>query len=97
MKAAVFYGKGDIRTDNSYPAPRVGDQQVLLRVKACGVCGTDIHIHAGAQGATDCEPPVILGHEFAGEVVEVGSKVTRIKPGDHITVNPNISCESCEA
>ena len=96
MKAAVFYGKGDIRVDNNYPMPKVGDNQVLLRVKACGVCGTDVHIHAGAQGATDCEPPVILGHEFAGEVVEIGAKVTRIKVGDHVTVNPNISCEACE-
>jgi len=87
MKAAVFHGKGDIRVDSNYPIPRVGDHQVLLRVKACGVCGTDVHIHAGAQGATDCNPPVILGHEFAGEVVEAGSCVTRIKPGDHITVN----------
>lgn len=97
MKAAVFHGKGDIRVDANYPMPRVGEHQVLLRVKACGVCGTDVHIHAGAQGATECNPPVILGHEFAGEVVEVGSAVTRIKVGDHITVNPNISCESCEA
>ena len=96
MKAAVFHGKGDIRVDANYPMPKVGDNQVLLRVKACGVCGTDVHIHAGAQGATDCEPPVILGHEFAGEVVEIGSKVTRIKVGDHVTVNPNISCEACE-
>ena len=97
MKAAVFHGKGDIRVDANYPMPSVGDNQVLLRVKACGVCGTDVHIHAGAQGATECNPPVILGHEFAGEVVEVGAAVTRIKVGDHITVNPNISCESCEA
>lgn len=96
MKAAVFYGKGDIRVDNQYPMPKVGPQQVLLRVRACGVCGTDVHIHAGAQGATECEPPVILGHEFAGEVVEVGSEVTRIKVGDHVTVNPNIACEACD-
>lgn len=96
MKAAVFYGKGDIRVDNNYPMPKVGPQQVLLRVKACGVCGTDVHIHAGAQGATECEPPVILGHEFAGEVVEIGSAVTRVKVGDHVTVNPNIACEACD-
>lgn len=97
MKAAVFHGKGDIRVDANYPMPKVEADKVLLRVKACGVCGTDVHIHAGAQGATDCNPPVILGHEFAGEVVEVGANVTRIKVGDHITVNPNIACESCDA
>lgn len=86
MKAAVFRSKGDIRVDVNYPTPKVNEYQGLLRVKACGVCGTDVHIHAGAQGTTDCNPPVILGHEFAGEVVEVGSAVKRIKVGDHITV-----------
>lgn len=96
MKAAVFHGKGDIRVDANYPKPVPKANEVLIRVKACGVCGTDVHIHAGAQGATDCNPPVILGHEFAGVVEAVGADVTRIKAGDHVTVNPNISCEACE-
>ncbi len=95
MKAAVFYGKGDIRLDPDYPTPVPGDGEVLIRVKACGVCGTDLHIFSGAQGATDCNPPVILGHELSGIVTSVGSAVTRVKPGDHVTVNPNISCEAC--
>lgn len=96
MKAAVFHQKGDIRVDQQYPTPSPKENEVLIRVRACGVCGTDVHIFSGAQGATECNPPVILGHEFAGEVVEVGSAVTRVKPGDHVTVNPNISCESCD-
>ena len=96
MKAAVFHQKGDIRVDQQYPTPSPKENEVLIRVRACGVCGTDVHIFSGAQGATECTPPVILGHEFAGEVVEVGGAVTRIKPGDHVTVNPNISCESCD-
>lgn len=97
MKAAVFHGKGDIRVDANYPTPVPGAGQVLIRVKACGVCGTDVHIHAGAQGATECNPPVILGHEFAGVVEAVGEGVTRIQVGQHVTVNPNIACEACEA
>lgn len=95
MKAAVFYGKGDIRVVQDYPMPEIGDDGVLLRVKACGVCGTDLHIFAGAQGATECHPPVILGHEIAGIVEAVGKNVTRVHPGQHVTVNPNISCEAC--
>ena len=97
MKAAVFYGKGDIRLDHHYPVPEIGPDGVLVRVKACGVCGTDLHIYSGAQGATDCNPPVILGHELAGIVEKVGENVTRVRPGQHVSVNPNISCEACTA
>jgi L-iditol 2-dehydrogenase len=96
MKAAVFYGKGDIRVDNKYPIPSVKENEVLVRVKACGVCGTDLHIFSGAQGATECNPPVILGHEFSGIVEKIGSAVTRVKAGQHVTVDPNIACEICE-
>lgn len=96
MKAAVFYGKGDIRVETDYPMPDVKENEVLIRVKACGVCGTDVHIFGGAQGATECNPPVILGHEFSGVVEKIGAAVTRVKPGQHVTANPNISCEACE-
>ena len=96
MKAAVFYGRGDLRYVPDYPKPDIRDNEVLVRVKACGVCGTDLHIFSGAQGATQCNPPVILGHELAGIVEAVGSAVTRISVGQHVTVNPNISCEACE-
>ena len=96
MKAAVFHGKGDIRVETNYPVPEIKPGEVLVRVKACGVCGTDVHIFSGAQGATQCNPPVILGHEFSGVVEKVGSAVTRVKAGQHVTVNPNISCEACD-
>lgn len=96
MKAGVFYGKGDIRVQNDYPMPEIKDDEVLIRVKACGVCGTDVHIFSGAQGATECHPPVILGHEFSGVVEKVGCAVTKVKVGQHVTVDPNISCEGCE-
>ena len=71
MKAAVYYGKGDIRVESSFPSPQIGPWEVLVKVMACGVCGTDLHIFSGAKGATDCDPPVILGHEFSGIVEKV--------------------------
>jgi L-iditol 2-dehydrogenase len=96
MKAAVFHGKGDIRVDNAYPKPGVKDNEVLIRVKACGVCGTDLHIFSGAQGATECHPPVILGHELSGIVEAVGPAVTRVRVGQHVAVDPNVACETCD-
>jgi len=63
---------------------------------ACGVCGTDVHIYHGEPGSADVAPPVVLGHEYAGEVVEVGEGVTSLAPGDHVTVDPNIYCGACE-
>ncbi len=96
MKAAVFYGKNDIRIENTPPrSPK--EDEVMIQVKACGVCGTDMHIYSGAQGATECNPPVILGHEFSGVVCEVGENVTRVKVGDHVTVDPSIMCEKCDS
>ncbi len=77
------------------PLPEVGARDVLLRVAACGICGTDVHIYHGSKGSAEVFPPVILGHELAGIAVRVGSEVTAVKPGDHITVDPNIYCGKC--
>ena len=96
MKAAIYYGKGDIRVESSFPSPQIGPWEVLVKVMACGVCGTDLHIFSGAKGATDCDPPVILGHEFSGIVEKVGSQVTRVQPGQRVTIDPNISCGACD-
>ena len=96
MKAAVFYGKGDIRVEE-HAVREPGDHEVLIRVKAAGVCGTDIHIFDGAKGASECYPPVVLGHEFAGIVEKTGKSVKKVKPGDHVTADPSIMCETCFA
>ncbi|HIU77500.1 MAG TPA: zinc-dependent alcohol dehydrogenase family protein, partial [Candidatus Pelethocola excrementipullorum] len=69
--------------------------EVMIQVKAAGVCGTDMHIYEGAKGASECYPPVVLGHEFSGVVVKVGTDVKKVKPGDHVTVDPNIACGNC--
>ncbi|MBE3580851.1 MAG: alcohol dehydrogenase catalytic domain-containing protein [Thermoanaerobacteraceae bacterium] len=75
--------------------PVVGQRDVLIRVKATGICGSDLHLYKGAHAFRKL--PAILGHEVAGEVVEVGSKVTRFKPGMAVTVLPQISCGNCTA
>ncbi|MEY8354576.1 alcohol dehydrogenase catalytic domain-containing protein [Lachnospiraceae bacterium 54-53] len=95
MRSAVFYGKNDLRIEE-YPKPEVRPDDVLISVKACGVCGTDVHIYEGDKGAAEVTPPTILGHEFAGVVTEVGSLVKMYKPGDRVCVDPNCFCGACE-
>lgn len=94
MKSAVFYGKHDLRIEE-HAKPVVGAKDVLIQVKACGVCGTDVHIYEGDKGAADVTPPTILGHEFSGVVVETGSAVTDCKVGDRVCVDPNRPCGRC--
>jgi 2-desacetyl-2-hydroxyethyl bacteriochlorophyllide A dehydrogenase len=72
------------------PAP--GPDDLLVRVEACGICGTDRHLFLGEFPS---RPPVTIGHEFAGIVEAVGSDVTGFKPGDRVTGDPNIACGRC--
>lgn len=94
MKSAVFYGKHDLRIEDQ-PMPQVGAKDVLVQVKACGICGTDVHIYEGDKGAAEVTPPTILGHEFSGVVAAVGDEVTAYKVGDRVCVDPNCYCGSC--
>ena len=94
MKSAVFYGRHDLRVEER-PIPEVGPQDVLIQVKACGVCGTDVHIFEGDKGAAEVTPPTILGHEFSGIVVKTGDAVKRWKPGDRVCIDPNSYCGAC--
>jgi len=76
----------------SLPDPKPGDNEVLIRVRASGICDTDVHILRGEYlGAY----PVIPGHEFSGDVEAVGKRVTRFKVGDKVVVEPNIACDNC--
>ena len=72
--------------------PDIGELDALVKVHACGICGTDIHIFHGEHIA---KFPVIPGHEFSGEVTAVGSKVTNVHVGDRLTVDPNIVDSTC--
>jgi 2-desacetyl-2-hydroxyethyl bacteriochlorophyllide A dehydrogenase len=74
------------------PMPQPGDQEVLIKVMASGICGTDIHIFRGEFMVTY---PVIPGHEFSGVVEKTGSAITRFKLGDRVAVEPNIACDNC--
>lgn len=95
MKAAVFYGKKDLRIED-IPVPAARDGEVLVRVHACGICGTDVHIFNGDEGAAKTPAGTALGHEFAGEVVAVGAGVTRAAMGDRVCVDPNKLCGECD-
>jgi L-iditol 2-dehydrogenase len=96
MKALMKVAKGpgfiEVR---DIPRPEIPhDDWVLIKIKAAGVCGTDLHIW---HDQFRYWPPVVLGHEFAGEIVEIGSKVTRFKVGDRVTVEPkNDACGTCD-
>jgi threonine 3-dehydrogenase len=76
--------------------PTIRDNEVLIRVRRAGVCGTDVHIYdwdAWAQGR--CHPPFTVGHEFAGDVVQVGHLVTDVREGDRVTAEGHIVCGRC--
>ena len=94
MKAAVFYAKHDVRIEDVVEKPPLGNE-VVVNVKMCGVCGTDTHIYEGADGSAAVDPPVILGHELSGEVVQVGKDVQYITVGDRVCVDPNDMCGEC--
>lgn len=94
MKSAVFYAKEDLRIENiEKPTPKAGE--VLIKVMACGICGTDVHIYHGDEGAAATPPRTVLGHEFAGVVEAVGEGVTAVKAGDRVCIDPNKLCNEC--
>ncbi len=76
--------------------PQIGPRDVLVEVKAASICGTDVHIYAwDAWAQSRVQVPRIFGHEFAGEVVEVGSEVTSLVPGDFVAAETHITCGEC--
>lgn len=94
MRALVYNGPKNIRVED-VEIPEIGATDVLIKLKYCGVCGTDIHIFSGDGGAFEVTPPLIMGHEYSGIVEKVGAKVTRVKAGDLVTVDPNQMCGEC--
>ncbi|MEU1252450.1 zinc-dependent alcohol dehydrogenase family protein [Streptomyces chartreusis] len=91
MKAAVIEAPGKV-TVTTVPDPTPGPREVVVDVAACGLCGTDLHILQGEFAPT---LPVVPGHEFAGEVVGLGSEVTELALGDRVAVDPSLYCHEC--
>lgn len=92
MKAAVYEGFDKI-TVKEVPKATIDENGVLVKVRACAICGSDIRIFH--SGNSRVNPPSILGHEISGEVVEVGSNVTEFKPGDRVAIGADVPCGEC--
>ena len=75
--------------------PEITDNEVLIQVKACGICGSDIHGMDGSSGRRI--PPIIMGHEASGEIAEIGSSVKNWKVGDRVTFDSTVYCGECES
>ncbi len=94
MKAARFYQVGHPLVLEEVPRPQPGPEEVLIRVKSCGICGSDIHIVYEGVTPTAFQP-IILGHEFSGEIAEVGAGGAGWSAGDRVAVNCIVSCQTC--
>ena len=93
MKALCWHGVGDIRCD-TVPDPTIEDaRDIILKVTACAICGSDLHLMDGQMPTM--ESGDILGHEFMGEVVDTGSGISKFKKGDRVVVPFNINCGEC--
>ncbi len=90
MKAAVFHGQGDLRVEER-PVPEPGPGEALLRIKYCGICGSDLEAYRYGL----YEPGIVIGHEIAAEVAAVGPGVAGLAPGDRVTSNDIVPCGEC--
>lgn len=102
MKALVAYSKDDYRFEDSYCVPVCGDDEIIIKTEACGVCAGDVKCHHGAAMFWGDEtqpswvkPPFIPGHEFFGHIVEAGRNVTDYKIGDRIIADQIVPCGKC--
>ena len=93
MRAWVLEEFGGPLVRRDVAVPRIGPGEALIRVRNVGICGTDVKIRAGRMGIGVV--PLIMGHEVAGEVAEVGADVRNVKPGDRVTVNFYVTCGVC--
>lgn len=97
MKAVVKTHAGPGFELCEVPVPEIGPKDILLRTRATSICGTDIHIYNwDTWAANRIKPPVIIGHEFCGDVVEIGAQVTEVKVGDFISAESHIVDHTCD-
>ncbi|KZL93376.1 2,3-butanediol dehydrogenase [Clostridium magnum] len=105
MKAALWYGKNDVRVEE-IEEPKAVKGTVKIKVEWCGICGSDLHEYLGGpifipvgqpHPLSGNTAPVVLGHEFSGEIVEIGEGVTKFNVGDRVAVEPIVACGKCAA
>ncbi len=89
MKVAVYHSNSDVRIEER-PVPRIAPGEILVRMMASGICGTDV-----MQWYRQKKPPRVLGHEMAGEIVEAGKGVEKLKTGERVFVSHHVPCYSC--
>ena len=94
MKAAYYYGVGDLRVEECN-IPEITDREILMKVKASAICGTDLRIYKFGHFKIPQGEKRVLGHEVSGEIVKVGAKVKGYSPGMRIAVPPNVGCGHC--
>src|ERR1700677_2052924 len=92
MKALVLENMRDLQL-RDVPEPELAPNDVLIQVKACGICGSDVHGYDGSTGRRI--PPIIMGHEAAGVVVKSGAEVTTVRVGDRVTFDSTVNCGAC--
>jgi len=101
MKAQVLYEPNVLKAEE-LEMPKISQNEVLVKIKAVGICGSDISYYYGHSplGTADGKGPLVIGHEMSGEVVEVGeipASMGLFKPGDRVTLNPVMQCNACSA
>ena len=89
MRAAVYYNNSDVRCEEM-PVPKISEDELLVKVRVCGICGSDVMEWYRIKKA-----PLVLGHEMAGDIVKVGKKVEGFKTGDRVFVSHHVPCNSC--
>ena len=95
MKALTYHGPKDIRFEDMPDAKAVAPHSAVVRVKACGICGSDLHIYQGHGFSEDIG--YCVGHEAVGEIVEIGRHVETLKVGDQVMVSAAVGCGRCQA
>lgn len=94
MIAVRLYGKNDIRVEE-IPKPTIAEDEILLKVKAASICGTDVRMYQNGYTGITPDSPRILGHEFSGVIEQVGVNVSGYHRGQRVTVAPNMGCGIC--
>jgi L-idonate 5-dehydrogenase len=94
-RAVVIHGKKDLRIE-PFPLAEMGEGQVMVRIRAGGICGSDLHYyHDAGFGKVRLKEPMAIGHEVSGEVEAVGSRVSKVRVGDRVALNPSRPCGRC--